>query len=360
KDRLGLEPVARQVLLVARIRCVHVAGEEEIESIAASAPMSDRIRPVLVDQRQVGLHAGFAHALDEILRDTDFLAGRARNIDQIDQQVAHTLGRDVRGDVAKVGIGHERSGQGPSRNGCAPASQAGCDNRQGSLAMRARLVSLTSWVAEDPLMKKTLALLALALSCLASPVTGVMAQNVPPTVVKELAPSGKLRAAINFGNIVLAQKDPAGGEPRGVSAELARELAKRLSVPIEYVTFDAAGKVFDALKTGAWDVAFLAIDPVRSEGIEFTGPYVVIEGAYLVPSSSLLQTNEDVDRDGVRVAVARGSAYDLYLTRTLKRAQLVREQSGPQALDMFLKDRLEAAAGVKQPIVLFAKDHPET
>ena len=200
-------------------------------------------------------------------------------------------------------------------------------------------------------MIKTLAPLALAFSCLLSDVTGVMAQNAPPNVVKELAPNGKLRAAINFGNIVLAQKDPAGGEPRGVSAELARELAKRLSVPIEYVTFDAAGKVFDALKTGAWDVAFLAIDPVRSEGIEFTGPYVVIEGAYLVPSNSPLQTNEDVDRDGVRVAVARGSAYDLYLTRALKRAQLVREQSGPQALDMFLKDRLEAAAGVKQPIV---------
>jgi polar amino acid transport system substrate-binding protein len=208
-------------------------------------------------------------------------------------------------------------------------------------------------------MKKTLALLALVLSCLASPVTGVMAQNVLPNVVKELAPSGKLRAAINFGNIVLAQKDPAGGEPRGVSAELARELAKRLGVPIEYVTFDAAGKVFDALKAGAWDVAFLAIDPDRS-GIEFTGPYVVIEGAYLVPANSPLQTNEDVDRDGVRVAVARGSAYDLYLTRALKRAQLVRESSGPQALDMFRKDRLEAAAGVKQPIVLFAKDHPDT
>jgi len=112
-------------------------------------------------------------------------------------------------------------------------------------------------------MIKTLAPLALALSCLASQVTSVMAQNVPANVVKELAPNGKLRAAINFGNIVLAQKDPAGGEPRGVSAELARELAKRLGVPIEYVTFDATGKVFDALKAGSWDVAFLAIDPVR-------------------------------------------------------------------------------------------------
>ena len=113
KDRLGLEPVARQVLLVARIRCVHVAGEEEIESIAASAPMSDRIRPVFVDQRQVGLHAGFAHALDKILRDADLLAGRARDIDKVDQQVANTFRADVRGDFGKVGFGHERSRQDP-------------------------------------------------------------------------------------------------------------------------------------------------------------------------------------------------------------------------------------------------------
>jgi polar amino acid transport system substrate-binding protein len=202
---------------------------------------------------------------------------------------------------------------------------------------------------------KALAPLAVLLSHL----TGAMADNVPPNVATELAPSGKLRAAINFGNSVLAQRDSAGGEPRGVSAELARELARRLRVPIEYVAFDAAGKVFDAVKTGAWDVAFLAIDPVRAAGIEFTGPYVVIEGAYVVPVSSPLQTIEDVDRAGVRVAVARGSAYDLYLTRALKHAQLVRESSGPQALDMFRKDRLEAAAGVKQPIVAFAKEHAD-
>ena len=204
-------------------------------------------------------------------------------------------------------------------------------------------------------MIKALASLAVLLSHL----TGAMADNVPSNVATELAPNGKLRAAINFGNSVLAQRDSAGGEPRGVSAELARELARRLRLPIEYVTFDAAGKVFDAVKTGAWDVAFLAIDPVRSAGIEFTGPYVVIEGAYVVPANSPLQTIEDVDRDGVRVAVARGSAYDLYLTRTLKRAQLVREPSGPQALELFRKNRLEAAAGVKQPIVAFAKQHAD-
>jgi polar amino acid transport system substrate-binding protein len=209
-------------------------------------------------------------------------------------------------------------------------------------------------------MLKTLAsLAALSLSFLSHP-SDAMADTVPRNVVTELAPSGTLRAAINFGNAVLAQKDPAGSEPRGVSADLARELARRLGVPIAYVTFDAAGKVFEALKQGAWDIAFMAIDPVRSEGIEFTGPYVVIEGAYAVPANSPLQTNEDVDRDGIRVAVARGSAYDLYLTRALKHAKLVREPSGPEALALFRRDGLEVAAGVKQPIVAFAKEHPDT
>ena len=178
------------------------------------------------------------------------------------------------------------------------------------------------------------------------------------TSCASLRREARLRAAINFGNTVLAQKDPVTGEPRGVSAELARELARRLDVPIEFVTFDAAGKVFDALAAGAWDVAFMAIDPVRAVGIDFTAPYVLIEGAYVVPSESPLRTVEDVDRDGVRVAAARGSAYELYLTRALKRATLVREPSGSEALARFLKDRLEAAAGVKQPIVAFANANP--
>jgi polar amino acid transport system substrate-binding protein len=204
-------------------------------------------------------------------------------------------------------------------------------------------------------MIKALASLALLLTS----ISGAMADNVPRNVVTELAPSGTLRAAINFGNTVLAQRDPAGGAPRGVSGELARELARRLGVPIDYVTFDAAGKVFEAAKAGAWDIAFMAIDPVRSEGIAFTAPYVVIEGIYVVPGNSPLRSNEDVDRDGVRIAVARGSAYDLYLTRAIKNAKLVREPSGPEALKLFLKDKLEAAAGVKQPMVAFAKEHPD-
>jgi polar amino acid transport system substrate-binding protein len=187
-----------------------------------------------------------------------------------------------------------------------------------------------------------------------------MLDAISPGLVAELAPKGRLRAAINFGNSVLAQPDPAGGAPRGVSAELARELARRLGVGIDYVTFDAAGKVFEALKAGLWDIAFLAIDPVRAAGIDFTAPYVVIEGTYLVPKDSSLHTIEDVDRDGVRVAVAQGSAYDLYLTRALRHAKLVRQPSGPEAMDMFVRDRLEAAGGVRQPIVAFARAHPDT
>jgi polar amino acid transport system substrate-binding protein len=197
--------------------------------------------------------------------------------------------------------------------------------------------------------------LVLAAALLSSCAT---APTVPPGARSELAPTGKLRAAINFGNPVLAQKDRASGEPRGVSVDLARELGRRLGVPVEVVTYDAAGKVFDALKAGAWDIAFLAIDPARATEIAFTAPYVVIEGTYLVPADSPLRRIQDVDRDGVRVAVGNKSAYDLYLTRTLKRAQLVRVPTSPEAIDVFLKDKLEAAAGVKQPLLQFAKTHP--
>lgn len=178
-------------------------------------------------------------------------------------------------------------------------------------------------------------------------------------IAKILAPSGHLRVAINYGNPVLAQKDPQTGEPRGVSVDLARELGRRLGVPVDFITYDAAGKVTAALAAGdAWDVAFLAVDPVRSAGISFTAPYVLIEGAYLVRDDSPIRANDDVDRSGVRVAVGRGSAYDLFLTRTLKNAQLVRVVTSPDALTTFESDHLEVAAGVKQPVVAYAAAHP--
>jgi polar amino acid transport system substrate-binding protein len=177
-------------------------------------------------------------------------------------------------------------------------------------------------------------------------------------VVADLAPTGKLRAAINFGNPVLAAKDPATGEARGVSVDLARELGRRLGVPVELVNYDAAGKVVEALKSGAWDVAFLAIDPVRAAEISYSPPYVVIEGGYLVPRDSLIRSNADVDRPGVRVAVATGSAYDLYLSRALKQATLVRTPISDEVTGMFIAQKLEVRAGVKQQLEADARRIP--
>jgi polar amino acid transport system substrate-binding protein len=171
--------------------------------------------------------------------------------------------------------------------------------------------------------------------------------------VAELGPTGKLRAAINYGNPILANRG-ADGQPAGVSVDLAREAARRLGLPIELVTFNSAGNTFEAMKARQVDLAFVAIDPVRAVEMEFTAPYVVIEGAYLVRNASPLQRNEEVDRAGTRVAVGRGSAYDLFLTRALKSASLVRVPTSPAVVDEFLKQDLEVAAGVKQQLEMDA------
>ncbi|MEO8485718.1 MAG: ABC transporter substrate-binding protein [Betaproteobacteria bacterium] len=174
------------------------------------------------------------------------------------------------------------------------------------------------------------------------------APSPPADALEDLAPNGTLRAAINLGKQVLAGRDAATGEPRGLSVDLARELARRLGVPIELVVFDAAGRVFDALKADAWDIAFLAIDPARAVEIAFSPPYVEIEGVYLVARGSPIRDNAGVDRPGTRVVVGRGSAYDLYLTRELRQATLVRVPTSGAVTDTFVADRLEVAAGVKQ------------
>ena len=197
--------------------------------------------------------------------------------------------------------------------------------------------------------------LALLQSCSTAPVG--IADN-KAAAVADLAPTGKLRAAINFGNPVLAVKDAATGEATGVSVDLARELGRRLGVPVELVTYDAAGMVFGALKSGAWDVAFLAIDPVRAAEISYTPPYVVIEGTYLVPRDSPIRSNADVDRPGVRVAVATGSVYDLYLSRAFKQATLVRTPVSAEVADMFVAQKLEVRAGVRQQLDADARRIP--
>ena len=180
--------------------------------------------------------------------------------------------------------------------------------------------------------------------------------RVPANVLENLAPTGKLRAAINQGNAVLAQKGP-NGEPVGVTVDLARELAKRLGVALEMTTFDAAGKVFATVDANVWDIAFLAIEPIRAAHVEFTEPYVHIEGTYVVPSDSNITSLTEIDRAGIRIAVGKGSGYDLVLNRTLRNATLVRAGTGTDALNVFLSDKLEAAAGVRQPILDFIAEH---
>ena len=178
------------------------------------------------------------------------------------------------------------------------------------------------------------------------------------SVLSDLAPTGRLRAAINFGNPVLAQRSATSGEPTGITVAIAYELARRLNVELMMVPYEAAGAVVDAARSGAWDVAFLAIDPKRKDDILFTEPYVLIEATYLVRSDSPIQHLDEVDRPGIRISVGRGAAYDLYLSRTLKHAEIVRCDTSQAALDTFRESGLEAAAGVVQPLQAYVKQYP--
>ena len=201
----------------------------------------------------------------------------------------------------------------------------------------------------------------LLLSPVAFAVAGAAARAQVPVkateAAKSLAPSGVLRVAINLGNIVLAQRNTKG-ELTGISVILARALAQRLKLPIELITFEAAGAVFDGLDKGLLDLAFLAIEPERAAKIDFSPPYVIIEGTYLVRKDAPFRTVADLDRPGVRIAVGRGAAYDLFLTRTLKQAELRRAPTGASSIDLFLSDGLEAAAGVRQSLVERAQANP--
>ena len=174
--------------------------------------------------------------------------------------------------------------------------------------------------------------------------------KIDPAVVSAFTPTGKLRASINLGNPILANKHPETGEPFGVSIDLARALAKRLDVELELVVFDTAGQSVEAVANERADFGFFAIDPLRGKKIEFTAPYILIEGFYLVRDDSPIQTNADVDRPHHRVTVGKGSAYDLFLTRELKAAQIVRAPSSPTVVQTFLEQHLEVAAGVKQQL----------
>jgi polar amino acid transport system substrate-binding protein len=175
---------------------------------------------------------------------------------------------------------------------------------------------------------------------------------------QDLAPNGRMYAAINYGNPILAVKNPITGEPTGVSVDLARELGRLLKASVHFVTFESAGKVVEALKNKTLDIAFVAIDPARALDIDYSAAYVVIEGAYLVEENSVIRSNDEVDQPGIRVAVGAGSAYDLYLSREIKHAKLVRAPTSPAVVDTFLAQKLEVAAGVKQQLEADAKRLP--
>ena len=174
----------------------------------------------------------------------------------------------------------------------------------------------------------------------------------------DLAPTGRLRVGVNYGNAVLATKDPVTGEPRGVAPDLARELGKRTGLPIEFVAFEAAGKMFEAAKSGDWDVAFLAVDPARAGEVDFTAPYIEIEGTYLVPSGAPYASPGEVDRAGVRVGVSANSAYDLFLRRTLKSAELVHAGSPAEAFELLATGATDVLAGVRQHLAANSKRLP--
>ena len=170
---------------------------------------------------------------------------------------------------------------------------------------------------------------------------------------KDIAPNGVLRAAINLGNPVLAQGTSAA--PAGVTVDIARELGARLGVPVDLACFAAARESFEAMARGDADICFLAVEPARAEQVAFTAPYVVIEGVYVVPADSRLATPDDVDRDGVRVGVNEGSAYDLFLSRTLRQASVVRGRDG---IRLFREQGLDAGAGIRQVVSGFVAGNP--
>ena len=173
--------------------------------------------------------------------------------------------------------------------------------------------------------------------------------TISADLVKSLAPTGTLRASINLGNPILANRG-ADGLPVGVSIDLAHGLAQRIGVPAELVVFDTAAQSVEAVTQERADFGFFAVDPARGASIHFTAPYVLIEGAYLVRNESVLKNNAEVDQAANRVVVGKGSAYDLYLSRVLQQAHIVRSLSSQTVVDTFIASGAEVAAGVKQQL----------
>jgi polar amino acid transport system substrate-binding protein len=181
--------------------------------------------------------------------------------------------------------------------------------------------------------------------------------RLTPAIKSELGPSGLLRAGINHGNVLLASRDQTSGQVSGIAVDLAREIGLRGDLPVKLVLYDSAAKMADDVGEGAWDIAFLGADPDR-DAIAFTDPYLEIEATYLVPAGSRIASVDEVDREGVRIAVSGKSAYDLFLSRSLRQAQLLRAPGIDASLALFRRDRLEALAGLRARLLMDAATLP--
>jgi polar amino acid transport system substrate-binding protein len=185
-----------------------------------------------------------------------------------------------------------------------------------------------------------------------------MATSLTPAAKAELTPTGKLRVGLNHGNFLLVTPGSSAAEPKGVAPDVARELGRRLGVAVEFSKFDTAGRLGDAVRDGVWDVAFLGAEPQRAAEIAFTAAYLEIPATYLVPAGSPIRSIAEVDREGIRIAVADKSAYELYLSRHITHARLLRTQGIDASYDLFVNEKLEVLSGLRPRLLADVKKLP--
>jgi polar amino acid transport system substrate-binding protein len=178
------------------------------------------------------------------------------------------------------------------------------------------------------------------------------------SIVDQLAPTGVLRAGINMSNFLLVSGASPSGDPQGVAPDMARAIADRLRVPVAYVTFPRPGHLADAAEDDVWDISLIGAEPARAKKIAFTAAYAEIASTYLVPAGSPLRTIEEVDRPGIRIAVTDRTAYELWLSRNIKHAELVKSQSLDAAFEQFTAEKLDALAGLRPRLLKDVENLP--
>ncbi len=166
-----------------------------------------------------------------------------------------------------------------------------------------------------------------------------------------LAPTGVLRAGINLSNFLLVSSRAANGDPVGVAPDMARAVADRLGIPVRYVPYPKPSELADAVGADAWDIGLIGAEPARAEVIDFTQAYCEIQSTYLVPPGSTLHAIADIDRPGIRIAVAARTAYGLWLDRNIHHATIVHAEGLDASFDLFVRDKLDALAGLRPKLL---------